>query len=63
NLSMLGGLLVAAGDTGGSPSLLWRGRHAARDLRRDARLVHRSVRATAGPAAAAGGVRGKLGRH
>ncbi|MBT2414904.1 DoxX family protein [Streptomyces sp. ISL-12] len=63
NLSMLGGLLIAADDTGGAPSLLWRGRHTARDLRRDARLVHRSVRATAGPAAAAGGVLEKLGRR
>ncbi len=61
NMSMLGGLLIAADDTGSAPSLLWRGRHAARDLRHDARLVRRSVRATAGPAAAAGGVRAKLG--
>ncbi|CAL9272264.1 MULTISPECIES: DoxX family protein [Streptomyces] len=61
NLSMMGGLLIAADDTGGSPSLLWRGRHAARDLRHDAHLVHRSVRATARPAVAAGGVRAKLG--
>ncbi|MFJ4872919.1 DoxX family membrane protein [Streptomyces sp. NPDC088757] len=61
NMSMLGGLLIAADDTGGAPSLLWRGRHAARDLRHDARLVRRSVRATAGPAATAGGVRAKLG--
>jgi putative oxidoreductase len=30
NLSMLGGLLVAAADTGGSPSLAWRRRRAAR---------------------------------
>ncbi|MGC9499448.1 DoxX family protein [Streptomyces sp. WG7] len=61
NLSMMGGLLIAADDTGGAPSLLWRGRHAARDLRHDARLVRRSMRAAAGPAAAAGGVRARLG--
>ncbi|MEU1053190.1 DoxX family protein [Streptomyces sp. NPDC005876] len=61
NLSMLGGLLIAADDTGSAPSVLWRGRHAAHDLRRDARLVRRSVRATARPVAAAGGVRAKLG--
>ncbi|WP_069173960.1 DoxX family protein [Streptomyces griseus] len=61
NVSMLGGLLIAAGDTGGAPSLLWRGRHAARGLRHDARVVRRSVRATARPAAVAGGVRAKLG--
>ncbi|MDT9698438.1 DoxX family protein [Streptomyces sp. P17] len=62
NLSMLGGLLIAADDTGASPSLAWRGRHAAKDLRRDAHLVSRSVRATAGPAARAGGVRARLPR-
>ncbi|MBT3149612.1 DoxX family protein [Streptomyces sp. CHD11] len=60
NLSMLGGLLIAADDTGSAPSLLWRGRHAAHDLRRDAHLVSRSVRAGAGPAAMAGRVRAKL---
>lgn len=61
NLSMMGGLLIAADDTGSAPSLLWRGRHAAQDLRHDAHLVHRSVRAAARPAAAAGGIRAKLG--
>ncbi|WP_432057336.1 DoxX family protein [Streptomyces sp. bgisy022] len=60
NLSMLGGLLIAADDTGAAPSLLWRGRHAAHDLRRDARLVRRSVRAGARPAAVAGRVRATL---
>jgi uncharacterized membrane protein YphA (DoxX/SURF4 family)/Skp family chaperone for outer membrane proteins len=30
NVSMLGGLLIAAADTGGKPSLGWRGRRAAR---------------------------------
>lgn len=60
NLSMLGGLLIAADDTAGRPSLLWRGRHAAHDVRRDAHLVRRSIRATARPAAAAGGVRAKV---
>ncbi|MFG2127391.1 DoxX family protein [Streptomyces sp. NPDC048751] len=60
NLSMLGGLLIAADDTAGHPSLLWRGRHAAHDVRRDAHLVRRSIRATARPAAAAGGVRAKV---
>ncbi|WP_411149056.1 DoxX family protein [Streptomyces sp. A30] len=60
NLSMLGGLLIAADDTAGHPSLWWRGRHTAHDLRRDAHLVRRSVRATAGPAATAGRLRAKL---
>ncbi|MFV0137762.1 DoxX family protein [Streptomyces sp. HMX87] len=61
NLSMLGGLLIAADDTGSAPSLLWRGRHAAHDLRRDAHLVRRSVRATTRPASAAAGLRTKAG--
>ncbi|MGW0817887.1 DoxX family membrane protein [Streptomyces viridiviolaceus] len=61
NVSMLGGLLIAADDTGAAPSLLWRGRHAARGVRRDAGLVRRSVRATARPAAAAGGLKARLG--
>ncbi|MEG8275164.1 DoxX family protein [Streptomyces sp. AHA2] len=60
NLSMLGGLLIAADDTGSRPSLLWRGSHAARGARRDAGLVRRSVRATARPAATAGRVRARL---
>ncbi|WP_431986455.1 DoxX family protein [Streptomyces griseoflavus] len=60
NLAMLGGLLIAADDTGSAPSLVWRGRHAAHGLRRDAHLVRRSVRAGAGPAAVAGRVRAKL---
>ncbi|MEV6180326.1 DoxX family protein [Streptomyces sp. NPDC052015] len=62
NASMLGGLLIAAVDTEGNPSLAWRGRHAARGVRRDARLVRRSVRATARPAATAGAVRAKMTR-
>ncbi|GAA0639678.1 DoxX family protein [Streptomyces thermocarboxydovorans] len=60
NLSMLGGLLIAADDTGAAPSLLWRGRHTARDVRRDARLVRRSLRAGAVPATVAARVRAKL---
>ena len=60
NLSMLGGLLIAADDTAGRPSLWWRGRHSAHDLRREAHLVRSSVRATARPAAAAARVRAKL---
>lgn len=47
NLSMLGGLLIAADDTGARPSMLWRGRHAARHARHDAHLVRRAVRAGA----------------
>ena len=39
NLSLLGGLLIAAGDTDGKPGVAWRTRHLARDARREARLV------------------------
>ncbi|MFF8595087.1 DoxX family protein [Streptomyces sp. NPDC015220] len=60
NLSMLGGLLIAADDTGGAPSLLWRGRHSARELQRHVAVMGHSVRATARPAAIAGGIRAKL---
>jgi uncharacterized membrane protein YphA (DoxX/SURF4 family) len=41
NLSMLGGLIIAAGDTEGRPGVAWRARHAAKDARREAkRLAH-----------------------
>ncbi len=36
NVSMLGGLLIAAGDTDGKPGVAWRTRRAARDARREA---------------------------
>ncbi|KAF4405124.1 MULTISPECIES: DoxX family protein [Streptomyces] len=53
NASLLGGLLIAAADTGGKPSLNWRAQHAAQHAaqraRRDAVLVRRTARAT-GPA-------------
>src|SRR6266851_1996743 len=44
NISMLGGLLITAADTAGSPSLAWRGRHAARAARRDVRLAARTAK-------------------
>jgi len=44
NVSMLGGLLIAAGDTEGQPGVLWRTRRAARDARREARHLARSAR-------------------
>lgn len=39
NLSIAGGLLIAAGDTDGRPGLAWRARHAAKDAKREARLL------------------------
>jgi putative oxidoreductase len=46
NLSMFGGLLVAAADTGGRPSLAWRAQHGARTARREASLVTRTAKAS-----------------
>jgi uncharacterized membrane protein YphA (DoxX/SURF4 family) len=37
NLSMLGGLIIAAGDTEGQPGVAWRARRAAKDARREAK--------------------------
>lgn len=54
NVSMLGGLLIAAGDTAGRPSLAWRGRHAAKTARREAALAKRSGKAGAKAGAKAG---------
>ena len=44
SVSMLGGLLIAAGDTEGRPGLAWRARRAARDARREARHLAASAR-------------------
>jgi putative oxidoreductase len=44
NLAIFGGLLIAAADTGGRPSLAWRGRHAAHSARRNAALAARTAR-------------------
>jgi putative oxidoreductase len=55
NLSMLGGLLIAAADTAGSPSLAWRTRHAARSARRDVAVASRTAKVSG----KAGNVSGK----
>lgn len=47
NLSLLGGLLIAAGDTDGKPGVAWRARHAARTARRSARQEARLLKAKA----------------
>jgi putative oxidoreductase len=44
NVSMLGGLLLAAVDTEGKPGVAWRARRAARDVRREARQLARQAR-------------------
>lgn len=52
NVSMFGGLLLAAVDTEGRPGLAWRARHAARDARREARHLAATARREARLAAA-----------
>jgi uncharacterized membrane protein YphA (DoxX/SURF4 family) len=47
NLSLLGGLLIAAGDTDGKPGVAWRARRAAADARRAARQEARLLKAKA----------------
>ena len=44
NVSMLGGLLIAAGDTDGKPGVAWRTRRAAKDARREAKHLARAAR-------------------
>jgi len=39
NLAIFGGLLIAAGDTAGRPSLAWRRRYAVRSARRNAAIA------------------------
>jgi len=55
NLSMFGGLLIAAADTGGKPSIAWRARHSVQE----ARLVARTARASARAGARAGAKAGR----
>ena len=52
NVSMLGGLLIAAGDTAGNPSVAWRSRHAAKTVKREAALTAKSVQAASAKAEA-----------
>ncbi|HET8660096.1 MAG TPA: DoxX family protein [Micromonosporaceae bacterium] len=44
NLGLLGGLLFAAADRQGRPSLGWRARHAVRTVRRETRLARGAAR-------------------
>jgi putative oxidoreductase len=57
NLTMFGGLLIAAADTAGNPSLAWRTRHAARSARKQASMAARTAKVSA----RAGTKSGKLG--
>ncbi len=44
NVSMMGGLLLASVDTEGRPGLAWRAKHAASDVRREARHLSKSAK-------------------
>ena len=44
NVSMLGGLLIASGDTDGKPGVAWRSRRLAKDARREAKHLAASAR-------------------
>jgi len=44
NVSLFGGLVIAAGDTDGSPGLAWRARRATKDARREARHLAGTAR-------------------
>ena len=43
NVSMLGGLMIAAVDTEGRPGLAWRAKHAATDVRREAKHIRKAA--------------------
>jgi putative oxidoreductase len=62
NVSMFGGLLIAAADTAGSPSIAWRTRHAARTARKEASLVARTAKASGKARMKAGRAKGKAGQ-
>jgi uncharacterized membrane protein YphA (DoxX/SURF4 family) len=59
NLTMLGGLLIAAADTEGNPSLAWRSRHAVQDARHDVSLATQTAKASGKAGVAVGATLGK----
>ena len=60
NTAMLGGLLIAAADTAGQPSLAWRSRHAAQGVRHDAKLATKTAKVSGRAAAKAARTRDRL---
>ncbi len=44
NVSLIGGLLISAGDTAGKPGVAWRTRHAATSARKEAKSLATSAR-------------------
>ena len=59
NLTMLGGLLIAAADTEGNPSLAWRSRHAVQAARHDVSLATQTAKASGKAGVAVGATLGK----
>ena len=62
NLAIFGGLLIAAGDTAGRPSIAWRSRHAVRSARRDVALATRAAKVSGRSGARAGRVSARASR-
>ena len=62
NLTMFGGLLIAAADTAGNPSLAWRTRHAARSVRNQASLAARTAKVSAKAGAKSGKLASRVAR-
>jgi putative oxidoreductase len=60
NLCMFGGLLIAAGDTAGRPSLAWRTRHAVHEARRDVARTAKAARVSGKAAATATKLKARL---
>jgi putative oxidoreductase len=58
NVAVLGGLLIAAADTSGNPSLAWRGRHAVTAARHDVALATRTAKASSKAGARIGKAQG-----
>jgi len=52
NVSLVGGLVIASGDTEGQPGVAWRARRVAKDARREARRLAHDARREARLAAA-----------
>jgi putative oxidoreductase len=62
NLGLFGGLLIAAGDTAGRPSLAWRRRYAVRSARRNAAIATWAVKKSSQAGAKASRARAKAKR-
>lgn len=62
NLAIFGGLVIAAGDTAGRPSLAWRRRYAVRSAKRNAAIATWAVKKSARAGAKAGRARAKASR-